>query len=510
MQQSQLVFILGSLVTSLLVAGCAGDDGEGQTSARLSGNAVYRDAATDHAGNARPASPPPAQTAEVAIVVKGQAQIPEVDPQCALDPTGHFEAHYLGDLRVGDDELYLATLAAGSGAITTPSGCAIPQLTVGLVTEVVVRAELAVTAQNCETYCQAHARAEAEAQCGASAAAASCRGTAEAQVAGSCTTTCTTSAHAIVAEASLAAGLFGSLDAEALRGAALGETRGRPDLRSPRRCQRRPAVARGQRVRPMTAHSRVIASGGGSGRSPGDDVELGVGLPAQVGAGVPDREQRGASRRIGPRRGEAGVVRASRARGREPRRRGGAIDGGPARPIDEQVARLPRDEDVAARRGPRQDPAIRGRGRQREGGEGLEGVGLVQLGQQPVARVDPAREGRCDPAIVEHRLGLVGGQHDLRAQGAIGAVAHDDREVRMAATAVLADHAEHDHAAVGGDRREPLELEAVVDPPQPRWRGCRRGARAGLVLERRCGCACGAAAGREREQQRDAHATRRA
>jgi hypothetical protein len=184
---------------------------------------MYRDAATDHSGAQQEAATPPAQSAKVTVVVKGTGQIPNLDPKCALDPSGAFEAHYLSTMNMTDGSVYSATVASGSGALQTPSGCAIPDLTVSLITDVVVRGELAINTQNCQTFCEADARADAETQCGASASAASCRAQAESQAAAQCQTTCTTRAHAIVAEISLGAALLGDLDAEALRAAALGE-----------------------------------------------------------------------------------------------------------------------------------------------------------------------------------------------------------------------------------------------------------------------------------------------
>jgi hypothetical protein len=157
----------------------------------------------------------------VTITVKGTGQIPQVDPQCALDPAGSFEAHYLSTMNMTDGNAYTAAIA--SGTITTPSGCALPNLTVGVVTDVVVRGELAINTQNCESFCQASARADAEAECGASASSATCRAQAETQASAQCQTTCTTKAHAIVAEVSLATSLFSNLDADALRAALLGE-----------------------------------------------------------------------------------------------------------------------------------------------------------------------------------------------------------------------------------------------------------------------------------------------
>jgi hypothetical protein len=215
MFRTSLTFIL----VSTLFACTSDSDGN----ASVSGQALYRDASTDHNGAQQQAATPPPQSAKVSIVVKGAGQIPNLDPKCALDPTGAFEAHYLSTMNMSDGNVYTATIASGSGAIQTPSGCAIPDLTVSLVTDVVIRGELSITTQNCETFCEADARADAEAQCGASASAASCRTQYETQAAAQCQTTCTTKAHAIVAEVSLAGSLLGDLDAEALRAAALGE-----------------------------------------------------------------------------------------------------------------------------------------------------------------------------------------------------------------------------------------------------------------------------------------------
>lgn len=209
------------IFVSALTFGCTSNEGE--TSASLSGNAVYRDSTTDHSGAAKPAATPPPQSAKVSIVVKGAGQIPQIDPQCALDPTGQFEAHYLSTMSVSDGNVYTATVAEGSGQLQTPSGCAIPDLEVSVITDIVVRGELAINTTNCETYCSAQARADAEAQCGASATAATCRAQYESQATARCQTTCTTKAHAIVAEVSLSAALLGELDADALRAAALGD-----------------------------------------------------------------------------------------------------------------------------------------------------------------------------------------------------------------------------------------------------------------------------------------------
>jgi hypothetical protein len=209
-----------ALVT--LLAACGGTESEGTTT--VEGAATYRDATTNHDGTARqPSAPPPSQDAKVRVIVKGTGEIPQLDPQCALDPVGAFEARYAGTLELDDDGIYAASIGEAAGEIVTPSGCAIPDLTVGLITDVVVRGELTVNTQNCETYCEANARAEAEAMCGATATAAQCRSTAETQGAARCNTTCTTQADTIVAEVSVGAGAIGEADLDMLRAAALGE-----------------------------------------------------------------------------------------------------------------------------------------------------------------------------------------------------------------------------------------------------------------------------------------------
>jgi hypothetical protein len=206
----------------ILMASCTsgGDDG-GDT--EVAGQAVYRDAATNHDGTAKDAEAPPAQDVHVSIVVEGTGTIPNPDPQCALDPAGAFQAVYSGSATLDDSGAYVGAMGAATSSITTPSGCEIPELTVSLITDVTVRAELEATTENCQTYCAAEARADAEAECGATADQAECRANAEATAEASCTTTCTTESNSIVAEISVGASAVGELDAEALQAAALGQ-----------------------------------------------------------------------------------------------------------------------------------------------------------------------------------------------------------------------------------------------------------------------------------------------
>lgn len=215
-----LPVMLKPIVASILLVTACSSDGENQTESHVTGDATYRDATTDHAGAARePAAP--TQSAKVTVIVKGTGTLPPVDARCALDPAGQFQASYASTVDLASGSAYLA--AIGTGSITTPSGCEVPSLSGALITDVRIRAEIEATTQSCETYCQAYARAEAEQSCGATASAASCRSTAEATAEGSCTTTCTTRADHIVAETSLAAALFGDVDADDLRAAALGD-----------------------------------------------------------------------------------------------------------------------------------------------------------------------------------------------------------------------------------------------------------------------------------------------
>lgn len=206
-------------VCSIILFGAACTSDGDQT--QLTGSAVYRDARTTHDGTTAEPAAPPAQSARVSVVIKGTGQIQDLDPQCALDPAGAFEAHYLSSLDMTDGSVYAAALASGS--IQTPSGCTIPDLTVGVVTDIVVRGELAINTTNCNTFCSARARAEGEAECGATASSAACRADYEADAAAACVTTCTTRASKILAEVSLAGSLLGDIDAQGLRTAAFGD-----------------------------------------------------------------------------------------------------------------------------------------------------------------------------------------------------------------------------------------------------------------------------------------------
>ncbi|MCB9562292.1 MAG: hypothetical protein H6709_08425 [Kofleriaceae bacterium] len=214
-------FLIASTVVS--AAACA-DDPAGAGAGRVAGTARYHDAATEHDGSPHEAAAPAPGTATLVLEVRGTGALDGVDPSCAADAaSGQFRARYAADAALDDGGAYAAALLAADGRVETLGGCAVPSLTVAAITDVVVRAELDATTARCDAYCAAQARASAEAECGVEPAAAACRGDAEVQAAATCQTTCTPQDTVIVAEASLAAGLVGDLDADALRAAAVGD-----------------------------------------------------------------------------------------------------------------------------------------------------------------------------------------------------------------------------------------------------------------------------------------------
>ncbi|KAB2906935.1 MAG: hypothetical protein F9K40_05645 [Kofleriaceae bacterium] len=216
---------VGFLAFVSLVA-CTSDDGADTTvtETAITGRAVYRDATTDHAGTVRhPATPPPQEDVKLRLRLEGTATIRGLAPDCLLDPAGRFEARYAGTLAIGENGACTGSLADASTELVTGAGCVISDLEVGLIDHVVVRAELAPTTSNCETYCDAHGRAEAEQACTGATTAAECRATYAADAAAACKTGCMQRTHGIVAESTLSADAFDELDAGDLRAAALGE-----------------------------------------------------------------------------------------------------------------------------------------------------------------------------------------------------------------------------------------------------------------------------------------------
>lgn len=217
------------LITMLaltLFAACTGDDTDTNTeTSEVTGNMHYRDAATNADGTPHQAeAPAPEDGITLTLELRGTGVITGLEPSCTLEGTsGQFKALYDGTAEVDDSGAYVAGFGSGSARIETLGGCAIPELTVNVITDVVVRGEIAATTQSCQSYCSASARAEAEAECAGSTSEAECRAAAESSASASCQTECTTQRDVIVAEVSLSGSLLGDLDAEALRAAALGE-----------------------------------------------------------------------------------------------------------------------------------------------------------------------------------------------------------------------------------------------------------------------------------------------
>ncbi|HTJ41080.1 MAG TPA: hypothetical protein VL463_03265 [Kofleriaceae bacterium] len=205
-------------IVFLFLIGCTSAD---QPATDVSGHAIYRDSTTNSDNTPHQAAQPAAQQAKVTLEVRGTGTMSGLDASCLDGASGQFQALYHGDASLGSSGSVDAALDA-AGTITTPTGCAIPTLTVGAVTGVTLRAELDTTTENCDTYCAASARADAESQCAGQADEASCRASAEASAQASCKTTCTTQSHAIVAETDLGIAALGQLTADQLKAGAFG------------------------------------------------------------------------------------------------------------------------------------------------------------------------------------------------------------------------------------------------------------------------------------------------
>lgn len=205
-----------------LVAACGGGGGDG-TDSSVQGVATYRDSSTDAAGAPRDPSTPPAQSATVTVTIRGNGTLTGLDPTCLDSASGAFDALYSGDAQLDGSGGYVSSMGSADAVLQTPSGCDIPDLTVGVISDIVVRAELDATTQNCDTYCSASARADAEAECSAAADRATCWANSEASAKAACQTECTTQSTKIVAETTIGASGLGELDADALRAAAFGD-----------------------------------------------------------------------------------------------------------------------------------------------------------------------------------------------------------------------------------------------------------------------------------------------
>lgn len=208
------------LIALALFTACNGEDDPGDGETEATGTAAYSDSGEDASG--APTEPESPDSFVVQIRAEGTGTFDVSEPQCEADAlTGAFSALYEGDATVDNDGIYVASLTVVEAE--TPSGCELPDLDIGVVTDVVIRGEVEATTRNCETYCESKARASAETQCEGDANEAGCRSTQEAAYEASCTTSCTSSTNVIVAETSLTATALSSLDLAALTGAALGE-----------------------------------------------------------------------------------------------------------------------------------------------------------------------------------------------------------------------------------------------------------------------------------------------
>lgn len=220
---------LNTLPLLALIACAGGDDTADAKDAdtRAAGNTTYRDAETQPDGAGRsPMSPGPQPEDDpmwVEIAFEGTGDLSLSDPSCDLTDLGGFEGLYMGEATIDEDGAYVASFTEAEAEVMTPSGCEIPELSVELITDVVVRGYLSATQENCDTYCAAYARAEAEEQCAGDSDEVSCRAEAEASYTASCDTTCTGSTtYAIVAETSLGASAISDIALGELSGAALG------------------------------------------------------------------------------------------------------------------------------------------------------------------------------------------------------------------------------------------------------------------------------------------------
>lgn len=197
----------------LLLVACGGStDSDADTA--TTGQAQFADAS-----DREPARPQ--QSFTVSVEVAGSGDLEGLDPSCLDGATGAFEGLLTGTAEI-DEGVYFAGLARGSAGFTTPAGCAIDDLEITALTEVVVRAELAVSAPTCDAYCGARARQSAEAECAGDGDEAACRGAAEGEYQASCTVACEQSGAVIAAETELSAAARTELVASQLAGSSLG------------------------------------------------------------------------------------------------------------------------------------------------------------------------------------------------------------------------------------------------------------------------------------------------
>ena len=216
------------LAASLLLFSVACDpEPEPSGDTEATGKATYQDASkSDSGADQEPAAVPPQDESDpmvVSIELRGTGTFDVSEPQCEADAlSGAFNGSYEGTATIDDNGVYVAAMAESATELTTPSGCELPDVSIGLLTEVVVRGELTATSENCTTYCESKGRSYAEAECEGDSDQATCRAAAEASYEASCTQECSQSTHVIVAESSLGASAIGELALDGLSGNALG------------------------------------------------------------------------------------------------------------------------------------------------------------------------------------------------------------------------------------------------------------------------------------------------
>lgn len=203
----------------------AGDTAQEPADTEASGQAVYQDAERKPDGSDQEPNRPDLQPDDdpmfVEIVVSGSHELDLGEVECeSLD--GSFEGLYTGEATLDDDGIYVASMSSTEASFDLPEGCAPPDLGVSTLTEVLVRASLSATTQNCDGYCEAKARSSAEAACEGDSDEASCRTETEASYEASCTRSCASETHTLVAETALSASALTSLNAAGLTGQALG------------------------------------------------------------------------------------------------------------------------------------------------------------------------------------------------------------------------------------------------------------------------------------------------
>lgn len=212
------------LFASLVLVGCGGES-EDRADTRVQGSTSYRDA-TDR----QPARPEP-QPIEIELRVAGSGTLTGLEsPECTIDgASGAFTGLFEGSGSIDESGAFVATSSQAEAVFTTPTAsCEIPEVSMEVLTEVVLVAKLSNTQQNCQTYCGAKARSSAEASCEGSADEAGCRAEAESAYEASCTTACTGSTTRritaeVVIDAQTNAALLADLNARALGVSGLGD-----------------------------------------------------------------------------------------------------------------------------------------------------------------------------------------------------------------------------------------------------------------------------------------------